>query len=523
MKKQYWAPLILGITLLVTLVIGVFSYIAPPAIFPDPSWGFQTMRSMEMGGDFNMLVGPDQDNISKDTGMFLTWWSPGQYLVPYFFKTVFGLNTGQASAVTSVLCEMLGLFGFYAFFKKVGFKPLLAAASVAFVACQQFYYIPYIFYNGGEVLMFAYAGWFLYGCFSFRKIDVLLILFVLIAGWVGFFTKSSMMLVYMAGLLCMWINISPPRKDYAAWLKNGFAIGIPALISLACVYLFFLSKGDNPAAAHSAGWRVIWETFTFPLASPLLAGFSVDELAKGLVYHPDGPMFPHVWTVIILVALAVASLWLVLSIVRHIPHSPYKIAVAVYYIVFVLFFGYSFFRQAAISYEGRHFRLVGLLVIPGALYLVGRAGLFYRAAFALVWLFITFSSFKSLIHEYHYNSTEGVRGPSGLTQQFIDQPTLNYLLQADNRERDGIFVFTSADIGLEIRHNRIITIEPIGLDVKVDYQDYLYNGHAGPLHIVLPADYEQNGRAQFILKCFPGYKGFVTKKLSEDYTVFEAR
>ncbi|MDT3402693.1 hypothetical protein [Mucilaginibacter terrae] len=523
-RENKLALLILSVPVLVTLIIGVYSFIAPPAIFPDPSWGFQAMRSMELGGPFNQIVGPDQGNIADNYGYFLTWWSPGQYLVPYFFKSLFHLNVGQAAAITSVLCEVVGLLGFFAFFKRVGFKPVTAALSVAFIASQVFYFIPYAFYNGGEVLMFAYAGWFLYGCFYFKRISIPMLLFVLFAGWIGFFCKSSMLLVYASGLFCMWINLSPPRKDYAAWIKNGVAIGIPFVISVITIKLFYLSKGENPTSGSNGGLRIIWETFAFPLGSPLLAGFSVDDLTRGLVYHPDGPMFSPVVTVLILIGLAAASIALIWAIIKYVPYRPYVIAVVVFYVVFFLFFGQAFVRQLAISYEGRHFRIVGLLVIPGAIYLIERSKTYFKAAFGLIWIFIALQSFTIIHREYWFNREEGVRGNTGIVQQFIDKPTLNYLLQADKTQRNATFVFTSADLGLEIQHNRIITIEPIGADVGTNYDDYTYKGHAGPLYILLPSEYEANGGAQFIMeKCFPGYKDFKPKKVSEDYTVWEAK
>lgn len=521
MHNNKTANLILGITLVVTLIIGVFSYVAPPALYPDPSWGFQVMRSMENGGGFNLLIGPNQDNLAQNTAAFITWWSPGQYLMPYFFKKLLSVNTAHAAVITVVICELLGLLGFFVFFKKIGFKPIIAASSVLFIFCQQFYIIPYAFYNGGEVLMFAFAGWFLYGCFHFKKISIPMLLFVLIAGWVGFFSKSSMMLVYACGLFCMWVNISPRQKDYAAWVKNGLAIGIPFVLSIAGIYLFYLSKGDNPAASHQ-GLRVIWETFTFPLASPLLAGFSVDDLAKGLVYSPDGQIFTHTGTVIILLLLAAISIFLIFSIIKYVPYRGYQLLIIVFYGAFVLFFSYAFVRQAAISYEGRHFRLVGLIVIPGTIYLISQTRFIYKAAFGLLWIVIAYTTFTKLHNEYSYNKNEGIHGNTGFTQQFVDQPTLNYLLQLDKQEHNAIFAFTSNDLGLEIQHNRFITIEPIGLDVKLKYEDYRYDGHAGTLHILLPSNFDKNGRSKRILKCFPGYKHFTAKKITEDYTVYTA-
>ncbi|UEG54300.1 hypothetical protein LLH06_04880 [Mucilaginibacter daejeonensis] len=523
MNDRTPANIIIGMILLITVITGIFSYIAPPAIFPDPSWGFQVMHSMEKGGGFNLLIGPDQLDIAKDSAQFLTWWSPGQYLMPYFFRSILHVNTGHAAVLTSVICELIGVIGFFALFKRLGFTPLLSAASVAFIACQQFYFIPYAFYNGGEVLMFAFVGWFLYGCFSFKRISAGMMLFVLLAGWAGFFSKSSMMLIYAAGLLCLWINISLPRKDIAAWIKNGVAIGIPFLLSVAGIYLFYLSKGDNPAADHQLGWRVIWETFTFPLASPLLAGFSIDDLTKGLVYSPDGAIFSHTGVVLILIALAALSLSLIWAILRFVPYQPYKLALIVYYLIMVGFFSYAFFKQLAISYEARHFRTIGLLIIPGTLYLVAKSKPAFRVAFGLIWIFIAYKSIERIHNEYNYNKNEGVHGRTGITQQFADQPTLDTIMHMDDTERDAIFVFVSADLGLEIQHNRFITIEPIGLDVKMDPADYVYQGHAGPLHILLPADYTTNGRANFIMNSFKGYKDFTPRKLSGEYTLWTAK
>ncbi|WP_158825095.1 hypothetical protein [Mucilaginibacter lacusdianchii] len=514
--------IILYILSTLTVVLGVISYMGPPAIFPDPSWGFQVMRSMERGGGFNLLIGPSAEDVSKNAAEFISWWSPGQYLAPYLFKTLFHTNTAQAAVITVTACQLLGIAGFYNLFKKVGFSRLIAAISVAVIVCQQYFYIPYSFYNGGEVLLFAYAGWFLYGCLSFRKINVGMLLFILLSGWAGFFCKSSMMWIYASGLLCLWINLSYYEKNWWQWIRNGIWMAPPAILSVAAIYVFYLSKGQTPASTH-AGIRLAWETFGFPLASPLLSGFSVDELTHGLIYHPDGPMFSLPVTLIIIWALAILSILVVVKLIRTIPQRHYTILIAVFYVVSVLFFSYAFLRQLAISYEGRHFRIVGLLIIPGIVYLLSNTKVLYRAAFGLMIVFILAFSLNKLKDEYAYNKEESAHGTSGLTQGFIDQPTLNYIMQLDKQQRNATFVFVSADLGLEINNNRIITIEPIGHDVKIDYYDYLHEGHAGPLYIVLPSDYEEQGRDKFIMKCFPGYKNFKTTALTEDYTIYSAQ
>src|ERR1700749_4699766 len=94
------ANIILASVVLLTVILGVLIFFNPPSFFPDPSHGFQVMRFMQMGNPFNTLAAPDQDDISKNTSLYLTWWSPGQYLVPILFQSVLGMNTGHATALT---------------------------------------------------------------------------------------------------------------------------------------------------------------------------------------------------------------------------------------------------------------------------------------------------------------------------------------------------------------------------------------------------------------------------------------
>jgi hypothetical protein len=514
--------LILAAGAFIIVVLGVIIFIHPPAIFPDPSWGFQVMRSMQMGGGFNLLISPSQDNITNNTSEFLTWWSPGQYVVPYLFKLLLGVNTGKASVVTITVCNLLGLVGFFTLFKKLGFTKHIAALSVAFMLCQQFFVIPYVFYNGGETLLFAYLGWFLLGCFSFERIDWRCLLFILISGWVGFFCKSAFLWMYASGLCCLWIRLNLNHKEIKRWLISGIYLAIPAILSLLSIYKFFLSKGESPVTA-SQGLHFSLEAFAFPLASPFLSGFSVDDIVHGLLYHPDGPMFSVLVTTIILLLLAAGSIALILAIFRLVPQQNYRIAVVVFYSIAFLFFTLVFLRQLAISYEGRHFRIVGILVIPGTIAVFSQSKLYIKVIGAVLWLGITILSVQFLYSGLSRNST-GPYGASGISQQFIDQPSLTYLQHLDKQHpNNALFVFISADLGLEILHNRIITLEPVGPDIKFDYEDYIHHGHAEPLYILLPADYASNGKAEVIKKCFPDYEKFTVKELSEDYLLYTSQ
>lgn len=496
-------------------------FVYPPSIFPDAAHGFQVMRSMEKGSGFNILSAPNPDDISKNTSQFLTWWSPGQYLIPYFFKSIFGFNAGQASAIVVTLLELSGLFGFYYFFKKVGFTPVICAVSILFIACQQAFITPYVFYNGGEILLFGFEGWFLYGCIALQKTDVKLLLFVLLSGWLGFLCKSSFMWMYAAGLLCLWLRLSAVnyRIDIRQATKNSVWLAVPAVVSLVCIYIFFLSKGDNPAAA-SNGLKFDWQTFSFPLGSPLISAFSIDELTHGLLFPTFTPLLTPGHTILAIVLLALVSMVLIGGIIRYIPKNDYRICLLVFYVVSIFFFSWAYIHQLTISYEGRHFRIIGILMAPGLIYLVSKMKSALQIAFGVLCAVIAFNNYAFFIKAYIFNKNISARGVSGLAQQFIDQNSLNYMMKLDRENKDAIFVFMSPDLPLEITNNRVITIDPPLPGTVIDYEDYIYGGHAGPLYVLLPAKYTAN--AGMFMKFFPDYKSFSKHKLGDGYVLYTA-
>jgi len=513
--------LIIITAIAIAMGIGIFIY--PPSIFPDAAHGFQVMHSMEMGGAFNRLIAPSQDDISQNTSQFLTWWSPGQYLIPYFFKLVLGLNTGHATALTVLLLVLSGLAGFYTFFKKIGFTPIIAALSLVFTICQQAFITPYIFYNGGEVLLFGFEGWFLYGCLSIKKTGWQLLLFILLSGWLGFFCKSSFIWMYAAGLLCIWLRLSVVKAKISIpnAFKTGIWLAVPAVISLACIYIFFLSKGENPAAV-SAGFKFSWQTFSFPLGSPLISGFSVDDVMHGLLFPTFTPFLTPVHTIIVLILLAIFSVALIAAIIRYVPKNDYRLFLMVFYIVSIFFFSWVYLRQLNISYEGRHFRIVGILIIPGMVYLISKIRPSYQITFGLLCAILAFTNYAFFVKAYTFNKNVSARGTSGMAQEFIDQPSLNYIMKLDKQNKQAIFVFTSADLLLEITHNRAINIDPIKPGAVVDMDDYSYSGHAGPLYMLLPVKYAGT-QAQMFMKFFPDYKDFTQQKLSAGYILYSAK
>lgn len=511
---------ILSIIAIALLIMGIVLFIVPPALNTDPSQGFQVLQSLKLGHGFNNLFSPDQGDISQNYTQFLTWWSPGQYLVPCFFKLITGVNMGQGIAITVVIAQFCGLAGFYFFFKKIGFTPIIATVSLVFIICQEAFMIPDVYYNGGEILLFAFEGWFLYGCTSLKKTGLPLILFVFFSALLGFFLKSSFLWMYGAGLCCVWVGLAANKQGITTWIKNALWIGIPAIIAFAIIYIGYISRGESPIFT-SASIKLTANAFSFPLASPVLSGFSVDDLFNGLIDHIGKPLFSANWAAIILLLVAILSVILIFAIIRYVPNNDYKLFIIVFYVAAILFFGFTYLDQLNVSMESRHFRIIGLLITPGIIYLAARLKPGYKFLFALIFAGLAFNCLQYLVRGFKANNL-AAKGTTGIAQPKIDQASLNQVLKLDKENRNATFVFIGDDLGLELRHNRFITLPPIDDNLKINTDDYTYLGFAGPLYIILPESY--NGpKEKMVMKSFPGYTGWSLSMLSNDYVLYTAK
>jgi hypothetical protein len=530
-KKDQHRILIL-ITCLFVVVLGTMAFITPPGIDPDPCWGFLVMHGMEQGHPFNMLVSPDPHNIAKDHYEFLAWWSPGQYLLPYFFKTLFGVNNGRAVALTITTCGLLGIAGFYKLFTRLGFSKWLSAISVAFIASQLFSFMAFTYFTGGEVLLFAFLGWFLYGCFGIKNINWQALIYVFIGGLIGFIAKSSVLWMFAAAVGCIWVNVSLNQTFYSnkktlwdhkqtlwTWLKNGLLLAIPFISALAVIYICYLSKGDNPTSDQGPV-LIRPETFGFPLASPIVAGFSVDELFHGLIYQTDAPTISYHWAVMLLLVFSVCCIAYLFFVGRLSPDKKYVIVLISFYVLGTLFFSYMYLKQATISYEGRHFRMIGLLFMPGFIYLLFKTKL-TRVLFFMLWGAYICIGVVTFYVDYNGNKLSP-KGPSGLSQQVYDKATINELLRLDIlHPNNAVFVVTGPDMAMEIKQNRVITIDDE--TPESIYTTQKFAGKAGTLYIFTPNNYNKNGKLQAIIKSFVGYHHFTFKHIGKDYCLSTAR
>ncbi|MBK0378184.1 LPXTG cell wall anchor domain-containing protein [Mucilaginibacter segetis] len=107
--------------------------------------------------------------------------------------------------------------------------------------------------------------------------------------------------------------------------------------------------------------------------------------------------------------------------------------------------------------------------------------------------------------------------------RIIDEPSLAYIKQLDKESNNAVFVFTKDFPEFKNLHNRVIILKPFNQDIRFNFDEYVHKDYmGGPIYILMPSYYE-GIRAKVMLKCFPGYKGFSLKELSDNYVLFFAK
>ncbi|NBV86085.1 MAG: hypothetical protein EBS01_07450, partial [Verrucomicrobia bacterium] len=278
---------ILFITALVPLILALVSFAVPPAMFSDSAFGFLVFQGMEEGAGFNMNRMPDLENISKDRDKFMTWWSPGQYLVPGIFL-VLGCNHGWAIVLAVLLCSWMGLWGWMTVAQKAGAGKWTQILFLLGLVTFRHGTLPFRIYNGGEILLFAVAPW-----------GFLLLQRSLTGGfWSGFIAAlGSAMLLFFAkltGLIVFAVSgVSLVALDL--WQKRMVrppVVGLFAGAVLAALIVGWgwMSRGGTPMVSESAPEGM--EAFLFPPAAAVFSGFSLHEFLARLLIHPDRAVLP---------------------------------------------------------------------------------------------------------------------------------------------------------------------------------------------------------------------------------------
>ena len=138
-------------------VLGGISLVVPPFITWDSAHGFLAWRGTVLGA-MNCSISPNPENIAQDMCEFMTWWSPGQYLVPGTISLL-GVPLGIAMTLTVALALLASLIGWVMVVRVFAPQRSLAALLVGLIGSFPYSTLAFLTYHGGEILLQAGTPW----------------------------------------------------------------------------------------------------------------------------------------------------------------------------------------------------------------------------------------------------------------------------------------------------------------------------------------------------------------------------
>lgn len=497
-RLRILAGVLIGLTALHSLA----ALLIRPSMFSDSGWGFLVLQSMMDGAPFNNLVSPDPLDLASDNRQFVTWWSPAQYLVPGLFETL-GATLGVAMVLTSCIFSALGALGWCQLYKSAGFPFKTIAISTLAIVTTRWFALPFGIYNGGEVLLFGVTPWMALLFWRLRSLPALAVPALTGAMLLLAAAKLTGVIVGYA-LLGSCLLFGGDRRAPRRWLVT---IGVATLFG--SVFLTeWLARGATPGLTREASWLPSLFIVLFPVGGAIGSTLGFGDLLSWSLLHPARPVVTSLCPLYLALALPIALLigfvWRQLRTIA-LEYSRFALGAAVLFsFAFVLLSS-----RGGISFEERHFRSVGLMLIVGFVQVFSHhrsklvRGTFYSVLLGMA----AFGLGSSIAHARH---NLGVPlGVHGFRHHIASPALLNFIAQTfgheDRRASDTVVYVPSPEIGLEVRNSRVLAGQP-DFDSIEALARRKYRGRVRSMYVVLQKDMVKSGKAEVVLRSFQDYE-----------------
>ncbi len=371
-----------ALSLVVATVHAVLVFRATMPANGDAEAAYLVIPHFERGGPFNTVRMVDTSDIGRQDDYFLTWWTPGQWVIPWLFSQLPGLNLWQAGWVVTLLAITAGIGGFVMLCREFRFRDEVTLLSVVIIATQMPFYTFFRSYTGGQVLEFAIAPWLLWAAARLAEPNALRFVLVLALAAVAFFFKSSTLLCFVAvAVFLAVVRVREAEGGYLPgrrFLSDRRAIGFLFLVAFAwgafllLAKVTFLDHGETPSSITRATHNTYPDNpstagrYLFATVAPALDTLWIPRLFLERAGRGNAVLAAAGYAVALLLMVAVlAAIGRADFIDRR-----YRELLIILWLVYTLILGASFVRGTPISLETRHFRPVALLLVPGVVALL---------------------------------------------------------------------------------------------------------------------------------------------------------
>jgi hypothetical protein len=481
------------VPLLVPFTCFLGSLYISPTMISDSGAGFLALRSMLDGGAFNRFTAPDPANIANDVATFMTWWSPGQYLVPGIFIW-FGTSYGIAISLTTIIATFIGVVGWI----QVA-RSFAVSSFVLFVFALGLNTFPYVTehflrYWGGELLLFAIAPWSLYAMlWSTNKPPIICLTISLLSAALLFFAKLTGLVVFATnvGAISLITLVNQRRLD-----SSIIAMWVASAIAAACLVIFWVGR-DPVAAGVLRTMPFSWFPILFSVAGAVFSGIYGVNLFVG---HP-WMQINVLWATALLGPLGLLLMAWVWHRLRHTCYRNMTVLLLTIISMYSIATSIILYFWGVISFEDRHFRYAGILFFLLLLMAINqwRAPLAKGLVLAVVILLGLYglrnyaTSADAQMRASYYDPITGI-------SQEMSPAILEYMrseVMRHNFQRP-VAAIPQPAAAISLPRFRIILI-------GWDRQPLKWAGRAEKIFVVVPEEMLLNNEAEVILRSFTDY------------------
>jgi hypothetical protein len=478
--------------LLVPIILFLGSQYISPLIFIDSSMGFLALRSMLEGGAFNSITVADPANIANDVAIFLTWWSPGQYLVPGSFIWL-GTSYGLAVSLTTLIATLIGVAGWIQVARSFAVSSFVLFVFV--LGLNTFPYVthPFLMYWGGELLLFAAAPWSLYAMrWAANKPPIVCFTISLLSAALLFFAKLTGLVVFASNVIAIsLVALANQRRLDSSTIAMWVASAIGAL----CFMVFWVARGQ--VAEH-------WSTFSFswfPMWLSVAAAAFSGIYGLGLFLAHPWMQINFEWAIELLAAVGLLLMVWVWNRLRHTRYRDMAVLLLAIILIYAITVATTFRYLRGISFEDRHFRYAGILFFL----LLLTAADQWRAPLAkglacLVVIVLGLYGLRNYTTFAYAQMRTGYYDPTAGISQAISPAVLEYLrseVRRHNFQRP-IAVIATPSAAISLPTFRIIII-------GWEQQPSKWAGRAEKIFVVVPEELLKD-ETEVILRAFTDYE-----------------
>lgn len=359
-----------------------------------------------MTGIFNVLQDISSENVAIVNNLFVSWWSPGQWIFPGILNFLFGWKLGVASIVVTIIFSIFGLIGFYKVLMHFRFQRITIAVSLLIIVLSNTFYNSFIFYQGGEILSFGFFPWFLLYIVRLNKITVVNLVSIMLFFLICFVAKITM-IIYCGLIVSYKVLLCYLNNEQASEKRNGrlryLLLFLPIIVGYFLIHQFFLTKGTVIAFNE---YHFDIEDIVLPIATPFTSILSFQTILSRIETFMRGVFNIANYQVVSIVINCVFSVLMFVLLFsyrkRNNIYRHYYLLLLILYIGVVFFFITYYLMNAPIDTSARHYKFIGFLLVPC---LVEVAGKYFRTASVLLGFFFLYS-----ILDVVYSKTKWSKG-----------------------------------------------------------------------------------------------------------------